>query len=40
MIFKYYNENESDLIKIFDIEISIGLLWCPSVRDEFRYMWE
>jgi len=25
---------------IFDMEVTIGLFWCFSVRDEFRHMWE
>ena len=25
---------------MFDIEVSIGLLWAPSQRDNFRHMWE
>ena len=28
------------LICIWDIEISIGILFAPSTRDEFRHMWE
>jgi hypothetical protein len=31
---------EDMLILLFDIEITIGLLFCSSVKDFFRYMWE
>ena len=27
-------------IDIWEIEVRIGLLWCTSVRDKFRHMWE
>ncbi len=32
--------NECFIRQVFDIETSIGLLWCRSVRDDFRHMWE
>ena len=32
--------NEYALQTILYIEISIGLMWIPSVRDDFRHMWE
>lgn len=25
--------------EIFEIEVSIGLAWFPSIRDDFRYLW-
>ena len=31
---------EKILCIIWDIEVSIGLLWLESVRDKFRHMWE
>jgi hypothetical protein len=34
------NLAEFCLIQIIDIEMSIGLVWLPSVRDHFRHMWE
>lgn len=33
-------EQEDMLVLLFDIEISIGLVFCSSVKDFFRYMWE
>lgn len=32
--------NEYYLQTVFDIETAIGIVWLPSVRDRFRYMWE
>lgn len=32
----YYNK---DAIAVWDIEVSCGLCWMDTVRDEFRYMW-
>ncbi len=31
---------EVDQLEIFDIEIKVGLLFFPSMRDSFRHMWE
>jgi len=28
------------LITLLDIELTIGLTWFSSVKDEFRFMWE
>ena len=35
-----FRANEVLMLAVFDLEVSIGLDWCSSVRDEFRYMWE
>jgi len=32
--------HEIDKPAIWNIEVSIGLNWFPSVRDDFRHMWE
>lgn len=31
--------DEMERLYRFDIEISIGLEWLTSTRDDFRYMW-
>ena len=31
---------ENEYLRVFDMEVTIGLLWCYSVRDDFRHMWE
>jgi len=31
---------EDMLVTLIDIELSIGLVFCTSVKDFFRYMWE
>jgi len=36
---KYFKHVEV-FADIWDIEVSIGLMFLPSIRDEFRYMWE
>lgn len=31
---------ENTMKIIFEMETTIGILWCFSVRDDFRHMWE
>ena len=35
----FYSVSEGDLQLLLGIEIEIGLMFFPSVRDFFRYMW-
>lgn len=36
----YEDSDESLKVSSLDLEIRIGLLWLPTIRDDFRYLWE